>query len=62
MLCVRLVSVGIREVYAFRLVAGPVVAIRIGGIVVKTAELDILSDRHEGSRLKIHVVCAGLPS
>ena len=60
MLCVRLVSVGVGEVYAFRLVGRPIVTIRIGGIVVKTAKLDILSGRHEGSRFKnVHV---GLPS
>jgi hypothetical protein len=63
MLCVRLVSVRIREMYAFRLVGGPVVTIHIGGIVVETTKFDILLNGYEGSRLiYVHVVCAGSPS
>lgn len=42
MLCIRLVSVWIREMYAIRLVGGPVVTICIGGIVVETAKFNVL--------------------
>lgn len=42
MLCVRLVSVGIGEMNAFRFVGRPVITIRIRGIAVETAKLDIL--------------------
>lgn len=43
MLCIRLVSVWIRKVYSLRRVGGPVVAIRIGDVVVEAAKFDILS-------------------
>lgn len=42
MLRVRLVSVGIREVYAIRPVGGPVVTISVGRIIIQTAKFDIL--------------------
>ena len=63
MLCVRLVSVRIREMDTFRRVGGPVVTFRIGGIIVETTKFDILSNGDEWSHLRcIHVGRAGLPS
>lgn len=43
MLCVRLVGIGIGEMHAFRLVRGPIVAIRVRGVVVETAKFNVLS-------------------